>query len=250
VEEGVKAVIVEGTLGLVPDMERISETGVPVIEEITSTLGAHTGEKVCGAYGQLVIIRLEAHDLITAAGGTVVLARKRSGYTRLKQLADELPKEAFLPDMNAALARIQLKELDRYFERRKELYGYLLQALRKGRHGTPVQTGEAEPVAYTFPVMVEGAVREVQGYARKKGVHTGRAFTDAVLSFIANGEKANASESENTDEDTSDAVTPEGRRNEFPHAKKALNSCVIFPLYPRLSKEQIDTIAKVLSTLP
>ncbi len=229
-KDGAKAVIADGPLGFIPPLQELSEGGVPIIEEISSTIGGNTGELACGSYGEMVIIRLEAEDLITSGGGTVVVARKKGGYGKLKQAAEALPREAFLPDMNAALAKIQIKELDRYFERRKELYSVLFNALRKGRHGAPVQTGEAESVAYSFPVLVDGGVKEVQSYARKKGVETLRAFPDATLSFLDQ-----ASEVEEM---------------AYPNARKFLNSCLLFPLYPRLAKDEVDKLGKVLTTLP
>lgn len=230
VREGAKAVIADGPFGFVPPLIKIAELGVPVIEDITTTLGGHTGERACGSYGEHVVIRLEQQDLITSGGGTVVLSRKKSGFTSLKQAAEELPEEAFLSDMNAALAKIQIKELEHYFERRKELYSFLLAALRRGKHGAPVQTGESEPVAYSFPILVEGSVKEVQSYARKKGVETRRAFSNSLLAA-----------------DT-DSVGEEN--NTFPQARKILNSCILFPLFPRMPKGEADKIAKVLTTLP
>ncbi|MFO7849774.1 MAG: DegT/DnrJ/EryC1/StrS family aminotransferase [Spirochaetia bacterium] len=229
VKEGAKAIIADGSFGFIPPLARLAELGVPIIEDATSTLGGHTGENACGTYGEQVIIRLEQQDLITSGGGTVVLSRKRSGLNHLKQAAEELPEEAYLSDMNAALAKIQIKELDHYFERRKELYSYLLSALKRGRHAAPIQTGEAEPVAYSFPVLIEGSVKDVQTYARKKGVETMRAFSHSLLSYM------NSSEEDN---------------NAFPHARKILNSCILFPLFPRMPKGDADKIAKVLTTLP
>lgn len=230
VEAGAKAVLCTGTLGFVPALDRMSELGVPLIEEISTTLGGHTGAGACGSYGEQVILRLESDDLVTAGGGTVVLSKRRSDFAKLKKAAEALPREAFLPDMNAALAKIQLKELDRYFERRREIYGHLLRALQKGRHGSPTQEGEGEAVAYTFLVLVEGGVKDVQAYARKKGVETKRAFADSVLGLF------------------DPAASREGEG--FARARNFFNRCLLFPLYPRMAKDQIERIAKVLSTLP
>ncbi len=231
VEEGAKAVLSTGRLGFVPALDRISELGVPLIEEISTTLGGHTGVGASGSFGEQVILRLETDDLVTAGGGTVVLSKGRGDFVKLKKAAEALPREAFLPDMNAALAKIQLKELDRYFERRREIYAHLLHALQTGgRHGFPTQEGEGEAVAFSFPVLVEGGVKDVQGYARKKGVETKRAFEDSVLALF-------------------DPIASR-EENGFPRARNFLNRCLLFPLYPRMAKDQVEQIAKVLSTLP
>jgi dTDP-4-amino-4,6-dideoxygalactose transaminase len=66
----------------------------------------------------------------------------------------------------------------------------------------------------------------VQSYARKKGVITQQAFTDSIITN---------SEIENGD---------------YQGARQIYRRCLLFPLYPMLSRSEIETISKVLSTLP
>lgn len=233
VEAGAKAVFVHEPLGYLPEMEELADLGVPLVEDITESLGAHTGVHRCGEYGQLVLLRMEEQDVVTAAGGTVVCVRGRNRSRALKEAHEAFEQSAELSDLNAALASVQLKELEHFFERRQELYKYLLDALHKGRHQSPLQKGEAEHMPYAFPVFVDGSLKEVQQYARKKGVETRQAFADCALTALDADEALDAEEKE-------------GEGNARGIAMRTL----LFPLYPRLTKKEVETISKVIATLP
>jgi dTDP-4-amino-4,6-dideoxygalactose transaminase len=223
---GAKALFVDEPLGYIPELEELSALGVPLVEDVSEAIGGHNGQRRCGGYGQLVMLRMEESDIVTAGGGTVVCASGRSWSKALKDAAERVDATAVMSDLNAVLGSVQLKELEYFFERRQELYSYLLDSLRKSRHGSPIQKGEAEPIPYAFPVYVDGSLKETQGYARKKGVETRQAFDDCALTVL----------------DTEDGWDGE--------ARKIAMRTLLFPLYPRLSKKEVETIGKVIATLP
>jgi perosamine synthetase len=224
-ETGAAALLLHYPLGFIPEIEPFLDSGVPIIEDITTALGGHDGNKVCGAGGDLVVLGLEPDHLVTAAGGGLVLAGKRKYLSRLKSEAESLSPSSFMPDLNASLGLVQIREAEQYFHRRVEIASVLTKALAKGRHHVLIQPGDCENVHYTFPVMVESSAREVAAYARKKGVETFLAFADAALSLF--------------EEDA-----------HFPLARQFMLRCLRFPLYPMLGKKQVEQIAKILSTLP
>jgi len=225
-EVQVGAILADAPYGFIPDLLRISELGVPVIEDVTNTFGAHDGNKKCGSYGDVVVMRMEAGDILTVAGGAAVFSSNRKYSQRIKKLVQSWPSSRFLTDMNSSLGAAQLKDQEHFFFRRREVYHIFSDAVRKGRHTTPVQRGEAEQVFNVFPVLLKGGVRDVQAYARKKGVETIQAFTDSII---------------NSD-------GPEDRK--FKGAGQIYRRCLLFPLYPMLSKNEIETVSRVLSTLP
>jgi dTDP-4-amino-4,6-dideoxygalactose transaminase len=226
VEQGAKAIFVDEALGYVPDLEGIAASGVPLIEDVSESLGGHDGKRKCGEYGSFIVQRLEEDDIITGGGGTLLCASGRQWSSGLKSHAERLDPGARLSDLNAALASIQLKELENYVSRRQEVYAYLLDALRKSRHHAPVQKGEGEHMPYAFPVYIDGSLKEAQSYARKKGVETRQAFAHCALSSL----------------DAEDEWNGE--------ARKIAMRTLLFPIYPRLSKKEVETIGKVIATLP
>jgi perosamine synthetase len=220
------AIIADAPCGFIPDLHGIKELGLPVIEDITATFGAHDGTRPCGSYGDVVVLRMEAGDILTVAGGAAVFSSGRKYSQRIRKLVESWPSFRFLTDMNSSLGAAQLKDLEHFFFRRRDVYNIYSDAVRKGRHSTPVQRGEAEQVFNVFPVLLKGGVKDVQAYAKKKGVETVQAYTDSIITF--NG--------------------LDGR--EYEGAGQIYRRCLLFPLYPMLSKNEIEMVSKVLSTLP
>jgi perosamine synthetase len=230
-ENGAGAVIVHYPLGYIPDIERLVESGVPLIEDITTAYGGHNGNGLAGTAGNYTIMGLEPEHLLTAGGGALLFAAGRKESARLKQVVDNSSRSRLMSDMNAALAQVQFRESEHYFERRKELASFFGKAIMKTRHSTLIQPGECENVHFSLPVMMEGSVKDVGVYARKKGVETALAFADSLISI---------STTESDNEESS----------RYPNARRFMLRCLLFPLYPMLGKKQAEQIAKVLSTLP
>jgi len=63
---GPAALVVHYPLGFVPDLEALSQFGLPIIEDISTALGSHTGVKRGGNYGRFVIVCCEPDGIITA----------------------------------------------------------------------------------------------------------------------------------------------------------------------------------------
>jgi len=220
------AIYVDSPFGFLPDMNALRELEIPMIEDVSSAFGAHTGKGRCGSYGDIVLIRMEAHDILTVGGGTAVLSSRKRYSDRIKKLIEEWPACRYLTDMNSSLGSAQLRDQEYFFLKRQEIYRLFINAVRKGRHSSPVQRGESDQVFHAFPVLVKGGLRDIQSYARKKGVMTHQAFTDSIVSKI------------------------EILNGDFEGARKIYRRCLLFPLYPMLARSEVETISRVLSTLP
>lgn len=224
--QGAQALLVSYPLGFIADMERLSELGLPIVEDISSALGGNAGTRKCGTFGLYSIVRLEAEDIITAGGGALLLATGKKELTGLKKATEGLPSSAFLPDMNAALGLMQIAAIEQFILRRKDIAQIYTQALAKSRHSGLVQDGESDNTWYSFPVLLDGGMKEITQYARKKGVETIPAFHDTITARI----------------DFTDLP--------FANARALYLRCLLFPLYPSLGKQNAAVVSKVLSTLP
>ena len=104
-----KALLLFEALGVLPDPEAFSATGLPVIEDLSQSLGAYRGETKAGGIGQLAILGLESGGLVTAGGGALLFARNRREGTVLRNLHESVEPELRMTDYNAALGFAQLK---------------------------------------------------------------------------------------------------------------------------------------------
>ena len=220
------ACIVHSPFGFVPDMNAVAELGVPIVEDISTSLGGHCLERKLGSFGRYSVVSLEENKIITSGGGALVLAREKRDLGQLRIAADSLDETCRLPDMNASLAQMQIKYIEEFIAKRRDIAAVYNRALMKGKHRTFTQDGDNENVFFSFPVILDGSTREAIKYSRSKRVTIKEAFTDSVISI--------------NDIDIADC----------PNAQMLSLRCVLFPLYPMLSRDEVEQIAKVISSLP
>jgi dTDP-4-amino-4,6-dideoxygalactose transaminase len=225
-KEEPSAILVHAPLGFVPDMQTIRSFGLPIIEDISQSLGGNTVERTLGTYGNYVVLATESDNIITTGGGALVLAGTKSDVRKLKQYAEKFTEDSYLADMNGALGLVQLESLEQYIDRRKEIAQVYSRAIMKSKHKTLYQKDDSENIYYSFPVYLTSGMKEVMQYAKKKKVQTLPAF------------RGSAAEEQLVPVKTT------------PVAHTLHLRSLLFPLYPMLGKQNIEHIAKVLSSLP
>jgi dTDP-4-amino-4,6-dideoxygalactose transaminase len=228
---GARAILYYEPLGYLCDMEPVLAPGVPVIEDISQSAGSAFGTEgamtQAGQSGVFAILGLEERDSVTAGGGAVLAAHKRRDAIALKKRLEAALSIDLLPDINAALAYVQLKEFAKNQARRKELLEAYTDALMQGgRHKMILTEDGCERAAFCFAVALESGFKDVQQYAAKKGIAVGQAFAGSVVD-----------------------VYPEASES-CVNARSLFLRTALFPFYPRLTNTQAKTVCKTLSTLP
>jgi perosamine synthetase len=225
-ERSPKAVVLHHTLGLVNDLPYYSACGLKIIEDVSQAIGAQWGDVPAGGAGSVVVASLGEENLVTAGGGGLVMARKKNDAQNIKRLLEKNPDYPLLPDLNAAVALSQIRELPSFLTLRGEIARVYDEAVARSRHATLAQAEGGTKAPFSYPVVVETSLKEARQFARKKGIDTQAAFSEALITM-------------------DDAVY-----NAFPNAKALLLRCVLFPLYPMLGRANVETVAKVLAVLP
>ncbi len=241
IHDGGRLLLLHETMGIIPDMDPFLAFGIPVIEDISHSVGAQVAPKVeeegeqkpdaapkkAGSFGVFTILGLEENDTITAGGGAVLMAPNRRDWTVLKNFTDTAPFTDILPDINSALAWIQLKEFKRNEEARKNLFAIFQRSLMSGKNKTYIREVDEGSTIWSFPVVLNGSFKDAKSYASRKEIEIKPAYSDSVI-----------------------ALKEEELSPSCMHAKSLLLRCVLFPLYPRLTNDSATKIAKVLGTLP
>ncbi len=248
VAEGAKAggrlLLLHETMGIIPELEKIAALGIPLIEDISHSVGAvveakEDGEsaagedgkaaaaKNAGSFGVYAIMGLEEFDTITAGGGAILMAPRRREWSALKSFTDSAPRTDILPDINSALAFVQIKEFRRNEDIRKTIYASFQHALLSGKNRTFVREHGDGSTIWSFPVVLSGSFKDAKQYASRKEIEIRPAYEDSVIAL--------------KDEELSASCKK---------AKALFLRTVLFPLYPRLGSEAVTKITKVLGTLP
>jgi perosamine synthetase len=221
-----KAFIQYDVLGRLPDPEAVDALGIPVIEDMSTALGAYRGERRAGSLGRVAVLGLEPDSIVTSGGGAILLAFGKREGTVLRNLAEAIDPEVRMTDYNAALGLAQLRDLESAIERRRELAGLFQQSLARTRHRMIPQGGEGECGYWALPVSIASSVKDVMAYAKKKDLDSVYAFE---RSFVGMG------------------LVPEGA---CPNARSLAMRCLLFPLHQRIGASAAQKIAKVLASLP
>ena len=74
VSQGGRVILVHESLGFLPDLPGLLALNIPVIEDVSQSIGATLGGKQAGSFGTFSIIGLEETDYLTAGGGALLLA--------------------------------------------------------------------------------------------------------------------------------------------------------------------------------
>lgn len=259
ISEGAQVLLLHETLGNVPSLDFFCHVGIPIIEDISQSAGAeflnpeesveqteptvasssesdaqaidtnvstdNQMRRKAGTHGVFTILGLEEHDMLTGGGGAILFVSDKRNVGPLKKVASELPSTDRLPDINAALGFVQLKNAKKNREIKRTMETAFRRALLSTKHTAFVFAQEIVNPVFSFPIVLERGFKEVERYTQKKQIEIALAFTDSVVAYC--GETLTACE----------------------NAKSLLLRTVLFPLYPRLGTK-VELVGKVISTLP
>lgn len=264
IKNGGRLLLLHETNGILPDFKGIMELNIPVIEDVSQSAGsiysfenpdAPDGieNRKAGLFGVFSILGLEEKDVLTCGGGSVLMAPKRRDWSVLKRFTDEVSKTELLPDLNCALAWIQLKEFNKNETARKQIYEIFSKSCMLGKHKLFIRTKKSlqnvenpevavnssensenlekkvdfSSTMSNFPLILSSSFKDVKQYSAKKDIQIAQTFEDSVIAH---------------------------KQEEFSEncikAKSLFLRCADFPLYSRLSHSQVAKIAKILGTLP
>ncbi len=226
VATGASAIILDEPLGFIPDMKELISLNLPIIEDISKSIGAEREGVIAGVSGDVAILGLEETDAITAGGGAALIANNKDCKEALKQRMTQVSSIELMPDINASLATIQLKQNKKNIETKKDFLAIYQKALLQTKHRT-IQIGEHDinPI-YCFPIIFESNVAEIEKFVEKKEIEIERAFKNSILS------------------------SNESLQESYINASSMLFRTFLFPLYPLLGLKKAMEIAKIISVLP
>lgn len=230
------ALIIPHMFGVAVDVDELVRTGIPVIEDITLSLGATCHGKPVGCRGMVSVCSFHASKMITCGEGGALAAMSEDVYERARYLngweneqaqlrlqdthlpAYELRFNFHLSDVAAALGLSQLKRLPFFVERRRSLAACYSKALSGIAHLTCPDTSTGN-VFFRYLVALEGRhpTRVIEEFA-KKGIEVGRGVYPPLHRYLGESPL------------------------DFPGAERAVSSLISIPLYPALTDEEVDEI--------
>ena len=121
-------VILPHMFGQPADVEKIVETGIPVIEDCAQSIGADVGGKPVGTFGAISVFSFYATKVLCAGEGGAVASDSEELLNAVRDFRDYDHKKEYFPRFNykmtelqAAIAGAQLDKLPSFIERRRDI---------------------------------------------------------------------------------------------------------------------------------
>ncbi len=224
-QDGAKALVLFLPIGNIPsEGEKFRNFGLPILEDITQSVGSRLNSVGPGKIGNIVIAATEEDSIVSTAGGAVLMS---DNDEMLEFMKKEVNPYVELPDLNASLGVVQLMKIESIVQRRSNIYRlYADEARRKGRVKVfGMADVDFSTNGYGFSCITQDRPDDVIEEAKKYSVTVQKTFSKAVGSRYRE------------------------RYDRFPKAFPYLSRSVSMPLYPFLSNADIQTVQKVISVL-
>lgn len=233
------AIIVPHMFGVPAIVNEIIGLGIPVIEDITLSLGVSFKGKLVGTWGALAVCSFHASKMIACGEGGILAALNQDFLYKARYLNGweneqaslrvkavnipeyELRYNFHLSDIASALGISQLRKLPRFSSRRRELAQHYTKEL-SGLSGLLCPTAKESNIFFRYLVAIE---RGDPIFIIKKfsdfGIEAGRGVYPPLHRFLKEP------------------------NDWYPCAERAVNTLISIPLYPALTNNEVDYILDV-----
>lgn len=227
VTEKTKAVILSDTFGYHFDKTILEDINVPVIIDVSHTIGTENNGSHAGSYGTFAVASFAPSMIITTGNGGIVLTNNSRYFSSMREMRgykeDSVNYDFTLTDIQAAMGISQLIKLKDFLKRRREIAKKYHESIRLTSHKTLYP--HSEDAAYqTFPVLFDAPQDRVEKYWKKSGIEIVKAIPAPLHSI--SGLKG----------------------FDFPNSDRISKKLYSIPLYPTLTKMEIDKISKTLAS--
>jgi len=221
-----KAIIAPHMFGNPAELDELLNLGVPIIEDCAQALGAEYNKKRVGSLGDLSVFSFYATKMITTGEGGMVLTNNSEYHHRIIEARD-YDKKPLTPvkynykmtDFQAALGLSQLEKLHGFVSRRRKIARHYASQLADYVLETPPEYTHKTTVYYRYVVMVD-KLDVIQREVREKGVICEKPVWRPLHKDMLN--------------------------IKCPNSEYAQSHALSIPLYPSLSEEEVEHVARTL----
>jgi dTDP-4-amino-4,6-dideoxygalactose transaminase len=225
----VKAIIVPHMFGNPAELDELLELGIPLIEDCAQALGAeYHGQKV-GKFGDLSIFSFYATKMITTGEGGMILTNNKEFYANILDIRnyDKKPLKPVkynykMTDFQATLGLSQLKKLQQFIARRRQIAAYYDEQFSNFNLTPPHKILHKKSVFYRY-VMTVNKLHHIRKAAKEKGVICEKPVWKPLHKLLSS--------------------------IKCPNSDYALSHTLSVPLYPSLKEEEAEYVAKTLNAI-
>jgi perosamine synthetase len=227
ITEKTRAIVCGHLFGFQMPFQGMEELQVPFVEDISHSIGTEIDDIPSGRNGAITVVSFDPAGIITTGNGGMVLTNNSKYYSVMKDYrgngGGHLNFDYSMPDFQGAMGISQLAKLTDLLARRREIAKIYQESLRVTSHKTPLLFNER--FAYqSFPVLFASSNEKIETYWRKSRIEVTRPI-GCPLHQLAGSDPAG-----------------------FPNAERYSRKLFTVPLYPTLSRRDIEKISKMIAS--
>ncbi|MEW6026812.1 MAG: DegT/DnrJ/EryC1/StrS aminotransferase family protein [Planctomycetota bacterium] len=249
-----RAIILVHQFGFPAETDKFLSLKIPIIEDCAQSIGAKYHNKLVGTFGMLAIFSFYATKMLCTGYGGMVVSKDRKLINKVRDLIDYDNRDDYITrynyqmsDLSAALGLAQLRQLDRFIQRRREIAARYTKAL-----------GSLEIPSLILPTVFRSPVLR---HSRDSERRMANGTKDTFFRYVIRHPKADRiipSLNRAGIEAKKPVYKPLHRYlglnpNQFPNAEQAHRTAISLPIYPSFTGRQInyitDNLAKTLKSI-
>ncbi len=228
ITENTKAIVIghiSGSNSSIEEPEELKKLKIPIIEDISHSIGAEVDDKPVGNRASLTICSFSPYDIITTGNGGAVLTKNSRYYSIIKELRFNEKTTNYdytMTDFQGAMGISQLSSLQDFIKRRKEIAGIYYDRIRFTSHKS-LYPFNNNFIYQSFPVIFDASIEKVTNYWKKNDVQIYHPISTPLHTRL--GLKS----------------------MHYPYSERMSKKMFSLPIYPTLTRKEIDKISRALA---
>ncbi len=221
-----KAIIIGHLFGFHFPVQGLEDLAIPIIEDISHAVGTEIDEVPSGRFGAFTVVSFDPAGIITTGNGGMIFTNNSKNYSIMKDYrgnsGEHLHFDYSMTDFQGAMGISQLAKLPDLLHRRREIARIYHESMRITPHKTPFQYNDH--FAYqAFPVIFNLSNEKIESYWRKNRIEVIRPISHPLHGLMGfNG-------------------------SDYPNSERLSKKLFSLPLYPTLSRKDVEKISKNLA---
>jgi len=225
-----KAIIVPHMFGCLAEIDKLSELGIPIIEDCAQTIGATFKGQKAGSFGLISVFSFYATKVLTCGEGGMVLSDSEDLISKIKDLRDYDNKNDYIlrynykmTDIQASLGLSQLSFLEKFIDKRREIAARYFQEFKNCNFSLPIWKEGREHIYYRFVIKTkDNASVYLKKLQQKKVICRRPVYVPLHVYLNLSG---------------------------FPYTMETWRKAISIPLYPYLTENEIEKIIAVVKEI-
>jgi dTDP-4-amino-4,6-dideoxygalactose transaminase len=220
-----KAIIVPHLFGLSADLDPLLELDVPIIEDGAQSVGAKSGEKLLGTFGDACVFSFYATKMMTCGEGGMIISNSEKLLDRVADLSTYDAKERYeirfnykMTDIQAAMGLAQLAKLDSFIQQRRAIALRYLKAFQSVNVKLPPD--DSAHIYYRFVIGLEADCQPLISKLVQRGIGCARPVYMPLHNYL--------------------------KLTGYPLTDNAWQTSFSIPIYPSLSDKEMNRVIEVI----